>query len=398
MVPDALQARPVSKPTLADVLRAALPAHSTRRQLPPHHWKTLRAILACRTPVLGGHHYRCTQCGHEHFVPHSCRNRHCPSCQGSNGADWMARQTELLLPIPYFHLVFTLPHTLNPLIAQNQAALYALLFEAASATLLEFGRHELGVQLGLTAVLHTWSQTLLDHYHLHCIVTGGGLSAGGRAWASTKGYWLLPVKALSKVFRAKFRDGLRERFAGGDLTFHGQCAPLAETTAFDALLKSACREPWVVYAKRPFAGPQTVLAYLARYTHRVGISNARLHQIDEAAHTMSFAYKDYADSSRRKRMTLSLEEFIRRFRLHILPPRFVKIRHYGFLSTRNRRAKVAIARALLAQTRQPRIATFVAHPRQSTLPPAQCPACGQPTLILVRVTRFAPAAPAFDSS
>jgi hypothetical protein len=310
----------------------------------------------------------------------------------------MEKQTELLLPIPYFHLVFTLPHALNPLIAQNQAALYALLFEAASSTLLEFGRNELGAQLGITAVLHTWSQTLLDHYHLHCIVTGGGLSEERKAWASTKPYWLFPVKALSKVFRAGFRDGLRERFTKGHLAFHGQLAAHAEPEAFHALVNDACREPWIVYAKRPFAGPHTVLAYLARYTHRVGISNSRLHHLDEAAGTVSFNYKDYADAGRRKRMTLSWEEFIRRFRLHILPPRFVKIRHYGFLSTRNRHASVAVATAMLTKAPATRHAAIVLPNLGQTLPPLTCPACGQAALILLRVTHFAPVASAFDSS
>jgi hypothetical protein len=296
--------------------------------------------------------------------------------------------SQLLLPIPYFHLVFTLPHDLNPLIAQNQARLYGLLFDAASATLLEFGRNNLKAQIGLTAVLHTWSQTLLDHYHLHCIVTGGGLRLDGQGWKHTGPHWLFPVKALSKVFRGKFCDRLQQLHAAGKLQFHGQLAPLAQPKAFEALLKKACRQPWVVYAKRPFAGADAVLAYLSRYTHRVGISNGRLLALDEQARSVTFAYKDYADASQHKTMTLSLEEFLRRFRLHILPERFVKIRHYGLLSNRNRHTRIAQARAALnagapAPAEKP-------HPEKSPAPAAEgplpiCPHCRQPALVLVRV-------------
>lgn len=250
--------------TLADVLRSGLANHAKSHRLPIHHWKVLRAILSCRTPVLGGHLYQCRHCRKEHFVPHSCRNRHCPTCQGATGAEWMEKQVQLLLPIPYFHLVFTLPHELNPLIQQNRATLYNLLFDSASATLLEFGRHNLKAQIGITAVLHTWSQTLLDHYHLHCIVTGGGLAGDGQGWKKTAQHWLFPVQALSKVFRGKFCDGLNKLFQRGGLEFHGNLEPLADEKPFRRRLLKACREKWVVYAKRPFAGPDAVLAYLSR--------------------------------------------------------------------------------------------------------------------------------------
>lgn len=368
--------------TLGEVLRAGLPAHAAAHRLPPHHWKAIRAVMHCRTAKLGGHLYRCGQCGQDHFVPHSCRNRHCPTCQGVNSFDWLDRQAEQLLPIPYFHLVFTLPHELNPLIQQNQATLYRLLFDAASATLLEFGRNRFRAQLGVTAVLHTWSQTLLDHYHLHCIVTGGGLRADG-SWSAAKPHWLFPVRALSLVFRAKFRDGLRALLAEDKLEFHGQLEPLAEPFRFDQLVRRACRQPWVVYAKRPFAGPPQVLAYLARYTHRVGISNRRLLTLDHERARLTFAYRDYADGSRPKTMTLDLDEFIRRFRLHLLPPRFVKIRHYGLLANRNRHTRIAEARATL-----PAFPPLAPAPAPEAVPPKLpvCPHCQAPALMLVRVT------------
>ena len=375
--------------TLADVLRAGSPQHTRTHRLPLHHWKVIRALVACRTSALGGYHYRCQHCGKEHFVPHSCRNRHCPACQGANGFDWLDKQAELLLPIPYFHLVFTLPHELNPLIQQNQARLYSLLFDAASATLLEFGRNRLHAQIGVTAVLHTWSQTLLDHYHLHCIVTGGGLRSNGQGWQGTSPHWIFPVKALSKVFRGKFRDGLRQLYTDGKLGFHGQLQPLAQRDAFQQLMQQACGKSWVVYAKRPFAGPEVVLAYLARYTHRVGITNGRLLSLDTTAQTVTFAYKDYADGSRRKEITLALGEFIRRFRLHILPERFVKIRHYGLLANRNRHTRIAQARAAL-----PSPACEISPPPEisSTAAPALpvCPHCRKAGLILLRVSHARP--------
>src|SRR3989441_2472931 len=216
---------------LAEVLRLGLAVAPPK--LPTHHWKILRALLACRTLALGGHRYDCQQCGQSHFVPHSCRNRHCPLCQGQVAHRWLEQQEQALLPVPYFHLVFTLPHVLNPLIQQNQRALYNLLFAAASQTLLQFGQNRFGVQLGITAVLHTWSQTLLDHYHLHCIVTGGGLSLDDKEWKSTSEHYLFPVRALSKVFMAKFRDGLKKLYHQGKLGFHGALRPLADKAAFN---------------------------------------------------------------------------------------------------------------------------------------------------------------------
>jgi hypothetical protein len=388
-------------PSLAHVLRAGLPAYARTHRLPAHHWKVLNAIQACRTPLLGGHQYQCSHCQRAHFAPHACGNRHCPTCQGINSQRWLAAQAEVLLPIPYFHIVFTLPHSLNPLIQQNQPALYALLLASGSATLLSFGRNNLRAQLGVTAVLHTWSQTLLDHYHIHCIVTGGGPSLKGRSWIASHSNYLFNVRALSTVFRAKFCQGLQALYAKGKLQFHGQLRPLAEPATFQALVRTATRQNWVVYSKRPFAGPQQVLAYLSRYTHRVGISNRRLLALDPKAQTVAFDYKDYADGARHKTMHLPLGEFIRRWRLHVLPPRFVKIRHYGLLANRGRQARLQEARALLqaqSPTGQPLLELKPTPHISPTLP--VCPHCGWAALVLVRIVaplRLA-SPPTLDSS
>lgn len=374
--------------TLGDVVRAALPDFSRNHRLPLHHWSALNAIAACHTPALGGHQYQCAHCGKEHFVPHSCGNRHCPSCQRLKGAEWLEKQTEDLLPIPYFHVVFTLPHDLNPLIQHNQALLYSLLFASASATLLEFGRNNLKATLGITAVLHTWSQTLLDHYHLHCVVTGGGLSLDGQSWVSLSPKWLFPVRALSLVFRAKFRDGLQQLFDEGKLKWPDSQPELSSPESFARWLRRVCRHKWVVYTKRPFAGPRAVLAYLCRYTHRVAISNSRLEALDLEGRTITFRYKNYAHGSRIRSMTLRLEEFLRRFCLHILPPHFVKIRHFGILSNRQRSTRIARARSLLAQA-PPELELT---PQDGLTPlkhldpmPLACPYCGKRALVLIGV-------------
>ena len=369
---------PAAGLSLAAILRAGL--NGSQPSLPKHHWRILNALLACRTPALGGHRYRCQECGRTHFVPHSCRNRHCPLCQGQAARQWLAQQEVALLPVPYFHLVFTLPHALNPLIRQNQRALYRLLFEAATQTLLQFGRNRFQAQLGITAVLHTWSQTLLDHYHLHCIVTGGGLSEKGARWVPASGQYLFAVRALSAVFQGKFCAGLEQLYADQKLEFHGRLQPLAQPGSFKKLLRQAVSHKWVVYAKRPFAGPQQVLAYLSRYTHRVAISPRRLLALDPQHQTVTFAWKDYADGAKPKTMTLDLPEFVRRFCLHLLPERFVKIRHFGFLSNRQRKRRVVQARALLNRVPPPGL------PAPAPPEPARiCPHCGSSRLVLVEI-------------
>jgi len=386
-------------PSLAAILQAGLQASPP--SLSTHQWRILHALLVCRTPALGGHRYQCQECGRTHFVPHSCRNRHCPNCQGAAAQDWLAQQEAALLPVPYFHLVFTLPHELNPIIQQNRRALYTLLFESASQTLLEFGQNRFGVQLGLTGVLHTWSQTLLDHYHLHCIVTGGGLSADGSCWTPTPPHYLFAVRALSLVFRGKFCAGLGQLFRADRLEFHGKLAALGQPQEFQRLMRKAARRKWVVYAKRPFAGPRQVLAYLSRYTHRVAISPARLLALDEQAQRVTFSWKDYAEAAKRKTMSLHVGEFVRRFCLHLLPERFVKIRHFGFLSNRQRHNRVTQARRLLAKRSIPSAAVAtepaLSSPAESSL---VCPYCGSDRLLLVEMvpSRRNQTVPQLDSS
>lgn len=373
---------------MGEVVRAALPEFSKGHCLPVHHGKTLRAIAACHTAALGGHRYQCSHCGKEHFVPHSCGNRHCPSCQKLKSAQWLEEQVEHLLPVPYFHVVFTLPHGLNPLIAHNQKLLYRLLFTSATATLLEFGRNNLHATLGITAVLHTWSQNLLDHYHLHCVVTGGGVSLDGKRWVGRGPKWLFPVKALSKVYRGKFREGLTQLFEEGKLRFPKAKPELSDPLQFASWRDQLCRPNWVVYAKQPLAGPEAVLAYLCRYTHRVAIANRRIQALDLEARTVTFEYKDYAHQSQIRSMTLTLEEFLRRFCLHILPPGFVKIRNYGLLSHRNRADRIAQARALIP-VGPTMTGSLPWEPPKNIkhveAPPLLCPHCGRPTLVLIEI-------------
>lgn len=386
------------RPTLGQILRPFLadPAAAALR-LSPHQWKTLRALALCRTGALGGQVFYCPHCRREHVVAHSCRNRHCPHCQGAQAVDWLERQSASLLPVPYFHLVFTLPHLLNGLIRQNRAPLFKLLFDAATQTLLEFGDQRLGAQLGLTAVLHTWSQRLGDHYHLHCIVTGGGVARDQSRWMHTAPHYLFPVRALSRKFRGKYLAGLNALHAAGKLEFHGELQVLGAPAQFAALLRQTARSQWVVYAKRPFAGPAQVLAYLSRYTHRVALSPRRLLAADET--TVSFSYKDYADGSRQKKMTLATAEFVRRFCLHVLPERFVKIRHYGLLGNRKKQTRLARARALLgaAPPAEPQSLPELLQAPATQRAPACCPFCHQPGLL--RLGRVPPRpVPRFDSS
>jgi hypothetical protein len=369
--------------SLGQVLRVAL--RSGKLKLPRAHWNILNLLAACRTPELGGHRYHCGQCGKEHFAPHACGNRHCPQCQGAQAFDWLERQQRALLPIPYFHVVFTLPHLLNPLIRQNRRAMFNLLFEAASQTLLLFGRNELNAQIGITAVLHTWGQTLVEHYHLHCIVTGGGLALDGSGWIRTSPHYLFAVRALSVVFGGKFRAGLQRLQRDRKLEFHGKLQALEEPARLGKLLHKLKKQKFVVYAKRPFAGPEAVLKYLSRYTHRVAIGNRRLLGLDERS--VTFSYKDYAQESRRKTMTLGIEEFTRRFCLHLLPQRFVKIRHYGLLGNRDRQERIVRARESLGVKEPEVIETEpTLNPQPSTLNSAErlrCPHCGALALVCV---------------
>jgi hypothetical protein len=388
---------------LAELVRTHGAAYRQAHRLTRGQHRALRAIAACRTAALGGHTETCDVCGATRIAYNSCRNRHCPKCQTLAKERWLAARQAELLPVEYFHVVFTLPHTLNPLAQGNPRVCYGLLFQAARETLATFGddpRH-LGGEVGGLAVLHTWGQTLEQHLHLHCLVLGGALARDRSRWLPAKPGFLFPVRALARVFRGKYLAGLRQAFARGELRFAGSVAGLAEPAAFAAFLATCRATDWVVYAKPPFAGPTQALEYLGRYTHRVAISNDRLLSVDDDQ--VRFRWKDYAHGSRLKLMTLSAEEFLRRFLLHILPDRFVRIRHFGVLANRDRRAKLARCRQLLAVPPAPPpappepVAALVQ--RLTGVDIAQCPVCRAGRLRIVAV--FRPGArpvPALDTS
>jgi hypothetical protein len=334
---------------LADVFRAYAEAYRTTHSLSLQQQRVMDAISACRTAALGGHAERCDHCGAVSYRYHSCRNRHCPKCQTLAKERWLtARQAELL-PVPYFHVVFTLPHALNPLAQGNPRTLYHLLCRAAADTLLTFGRDpkRLGGQLGIIVVLHTWGQNLSQHLHVHCLCTGGALASGGQRWFARSTGFLFPVKALSRVFRAKYLDGLKHAHAAGELCFARSTAALAKVSAFKTFLQTLRQHDWVVYAKRPLAGPEQVLNYLGRYTHRIALTNDRLVSLEPAQ--VRFRWKDYAHGNQRKIMALPTEEFMRRFLLHVLPHGLMRIRHYGVFANRGRRERLAQCRTLLDQ-------------------------------------------------
>jgi hypothetical protein len=334
---------------VADVLRAYGDAYRERygSALGPEQRRVMRAIELCRTAALGGHVDQCNICGHQVISYNSCRNRHCPKCQALAKAKWLGARRRELLPVDYYHLVLTLPSTLAALARQNKRVVYDILFAAGSQALLLLAgdpRH-LGAHIGFMAILHTWGQTLMDHPHLHCLVPGGGLGPDGQRWVACRPGFFLPVRVLSRLFRRLFLDALRKAFEQGRLTFHGQLEPLAAAEAFEQLLRACRRTEWVVYAKPPFAGPERVLDYLARYTHRIAIANHRLVRMEDG--NVTFTYRDYNHGGRRRTMTLHAVEFIRRFLLHVLPNGFMRIRYYGFLANRHRAEKLRLCRTLL---------------------------------------------------
>lgn len=357
----------------------------------PCQKKVIRHLTACRTPELGGHLDCCTECDYQRVSYNSCRDRHCPKCQATKRADWLDGRLQRLLPVEYFHVVFTVPEELNALMLGNAKLLYNVLFKAASETLLQLARDpkRLGGQIGFTAVLHTWGQTMQFHPHVHCVVTGGGLSTDGQRWVSTKSQYFLPVHVLGSLFRGKFLAEVRRLRESGELRFQGSTAGLLEDRRFRGWLAGLYRSKWVVYAKPPFGGPEQVYRYLGRYTHRVAISNHRLVSMTDEA--VTFRYKDYADDCQTKTMKLAPAVFIRRFLLHVLPKRFVRIRHYGILAGRNVDTKLAKARTLLdAEAPEPPASkTWVERLIEWTdEDPRVCPHCHSPLVRWAFDSRF----------
>jgi len=350
--------------------------------------RALRALAQCRTAALGGHVEACDQCGHRVIAYNSCRNRHCPKCQGGRAAAWLRREAEALLPVEYHHVVFTLPHELSALALQNPGVVYGLLFRAASQSLRQVAgdRRWLGAEVGALAVLHTWGQTLQHHPHVHCVVTGGGLAVDAQGqrcepprWVPCRPGFFLPVKILSAVYRGKFLAGLRQAYAAGLLICAGRLAELANAETFMSWLQALAQKPWVVFSKPPFAGPETVLKYLARYTHRVAISNGRLRELADGK--VTFSYRDYAHGGQERLQQLSALEFLRRFLQHVLPRGFVKVRHYGLLANGQRAANLALCRRLLATAAL--VAALQTAEAGAGEEAARCPACGTGKLLWV---------------
>ena len=382
-----MQARPALE--VADIFRAHGPAwrDAQRGHLSLAQLKVMSAITQCRTAALGGHVLRCDGCGLDQVSYNSCRNRHCPKCQSSAAKRWLDSRQADLLPVEYYHVVFTLPAPIADIAYQNKAALYGLLFDIAAETLLRIAADpkHLGAHIGATLVLHTWGSALTHHPHVHGIVPGGGLAPDGRTWVACRPGFFLPVRVLSRLFRRRFLEELQRLHDGSKLRFFGEHAALAQAAAFKAWLAPLRRCEWVVYAKRPFAGPQAVLAYLSRYTHRVAISNSRLLAMDERG--VTFRWKDYRENKpgrgkkRHKAMTLSPQEFMRRFLLHVLPGGFHRIRHYGLLANSNRRDTLALARQLL-QVIPPPPEAVADDGSDSPRPTFVCAHCGHAMVVL----------------
>jgi hypothetical protein len=372
---------------VADLIRIAGAAFLERNRhwLSWKHVKVLLAIARCRTATLGGHLDQCTRCGHRAISYNSCRNRHCPKCQTSARERWIAARRRELLPTRYVHVVFTLPSPLAPLALQNKKFFYGLLLRASAETLLEVARdpRHLGAGIGFFSVLHTWSQKLSLHPHVHCVIPAGGLSLDHTRWIKSRSRFFLSIHVLRRVFRGKFVAGLQQAFQNGQLSFHGNLTPLAQPKTFAAWLRPLFRKDWVVYSKRPFGGPEYVLQYLGRYTHRVAISNHRL--VSYADGQVTFRWRDSAHNNEQKLMTLSLDEFLRRFLWHLLPKGFVRIRNFGFLANRKRATTLPLCFQLLGSAPEPQ-----AEPHaSSTKDPTdlwRCPNCGGPMVVVERLT------------
>jgi hypothetical protein len=373
---------------VADLIRAAGDAFIERNRhwLRWKHIKVLLAIRRCRTAALGGHLDECTRCGHRAPVSYnSCRDRHCPKCQTAARDRWIAARRRELLPTRYLHVVFTLPHRLAPLVLQNKKVLYGLLFRTSAETLLEVARDpkHLGAEIGFFSVLHTWSQKLNIHPHVHCVVPAGGLSPDHTRWVRSRDNYFLPKGVLRKIFRGKFVGALKQAFQNGQLRFEGDLKLLAQPKIFATWLRPLFRQDWVVYLKRPFGGPEYVLHYLGRYTHRVAISNHRLVSLTDGQ--VTFRWRDSAHHNEQKLLPLSLDEFLCRFLLHILPKGFVRIRNFGFLANRKRATLLPLCFQLLGSEQQPQ-AEQHASSTEDCPDLWRCPKCGGPMKVIERLT------------
>jgi Putative transposase/Transposase zinc-binding domain len=365
---------------LADIFRRHGPAYRQAHPMPVHHHRLMRAIENCRTAALGGHVDQCSQCQHLRVSYNSCRNRHCPKCQGKQRSQWLEQRTSELLPVEYFHVVFTMPAEAAAIAYQNKTVVYDILFRAAAERLLTIARDpkHLGAEIGFFGILHTWGQNLHHHPHVHCVVSGGGLSPDSDRFIPCRAGFFLPVRVLSRLFRRLFLEALQKAFDRRKLQFFSELKDLSDPQKFARYCKPMACNEWVVYAKPPFAGPEAVLAYLARYTHRVAISNQRLHSLDNDQ--VTFQWKDYQHRDRIRNMTLDADEFIRRFLIHALPPGFQRIRHYGFLANAHRRAKLELCRKLLTMDRTGLLPVIVVAadglPAEPSVDPApRCPVC-----------------------
>jgi len=376
--------RPRPRCELADIFREYGEQYRRDHSLPVSHLKMMRAVERCRTAALGGHMQKCDSCGFERPAYNSCRNRHCPKCQSLAKVHWLEKQKSELLPVGYFHLVFTLPHELNALILTNKKILLGHLFKAVGETIVDFGRTRLGGQIGFITVLHTWDQTLLDHFHLHCLLPAGALSFDQKRWTPAHKNFLFPVKALSIVFRGKFLDLLKKVFAQNKLLFVGQTAFLADCVAFNFLINALRKKPWIVYAKKPFGSPAHVLDYLGRYTHRVALSNDRIASTCNG--DVTFSYRDRKNENRKKTMTLDAHEFIRRFLLHVIPKGFVRVRHFGLLANRSKSLLSKCRQLLDLNPALPKLPKKSVHELMLQLTGidiTRCPLCQKGTLVFL---------------
>lgn len=361
--------------------------------LSKEQWKVINAITNCRTEALGGHISECNKCDYKDQSYNSCRNRHCPKCQYNKKEKWVQRRVEELIPVDYFHAVFTIPHELNPLILQNKRICYELLFRAVSETLKEVAENTkyLGAKVGFFSILHTWGQNLVEHPHIHVVIPSGGINQEKKSWVKTKKKFLLPVKVLSIVFRGKYLSFLEKEYLSGNLEFHGRCEYLKEEKDFKTLLKSTTKKNWVVYIKKSFAGPKQVLNYLGNYTHRIAISNYRIKKLE--AGKVHFLIRDYADNNKKKVMVLDVVEFMRRFLLHVLPRGFVRIRHYGILGSRFKKINIELARKSLEEKAK-RFTKVLVRPNKEPFKLTyekvfNCPICeGEEKLKIIPVNSF----------